>query len=525
MSTRSRFGLGVGAVLAVVLSAGPSWGDALPELQPAAELLARDDYAGAAVAAADQLQSPNPEVALEARMIAAKGLYRMGLFHAALLQYQVVLAAGPRARHFAKALEWLVFISRKTRGQSLLAAELARQPLADFPERYRSELYVLLARHHAALAQSLELAGRPDARAELDEVRKLTRQVPASDPFGARAKLLEATVDLHDDRLADAVAGFKQVLRLTSGADADAEVRAVRELALMQLARTAYAQKQDRYAAAYYAKVPRGSAQWADALFESSWAHYRLGDDERALGNLVTLASPYFAGKYQPESFIIRAIVLYENCGFPEAKAVLDAFEGEYRPVREVLKELLAAGVDPEALYDRLESGAGPMRRILRLALSQPEVASASTSISELEAELDRLSRSPDALRYSALAQELEAALKARRTELKARAGAVARARLELEAVELDHLLADALRIRFEVLEREKTPLEAQLAGKTAAADQLVQYEFSREVDEDEAYWPLGGEYWRDELGTYLYTLPKGCAAHRTSAAAPGSSK
>jgi hypothetical protein len=30
-------------------------------------------------------------------------------------------------------------------------------------------------------------------------------------------------------------------------------------------------------------------------------------------------------------------------------------------------------------------------------------------------------------------------------------------------------------------------------------------------VSDDQLYWPYVGEYWRDELGTYQYTLTKGC--------------
>jgi hypothetical protein len=30
-------------------------------------------------------------------------------------------------------------------------------------------------------------------------------------------------------------------------------------------------------------------------------------------------------------------------------------------------------------------------------------------------------------------------------------------------------------------------------------------------VADDQLYWPYEGEYWRDELGTYQYTLTKGC--------------
>ena len=33
----------------------------------------------------------------------------------------------------------------------------------------------------------------------------------------------------------------------------------------------------------------------------------------------------------------------------------------------------------------------------------------------------------------------------------------------------------------------------------------------SASVDDEHVYWPFEGEFWRDELGNYEYTLTKGC--------------
>lgn len=489
------------AFIALLLTASPS------DLETAVELFGREDYAQAAVAAEALVKEPG-ELGLDARMVLAKSLYRMGLYHSALQHYAVVLAAGPASKHHAKALEWLVFVSRKTVDQDGLVAELMRQPESAYPERYRSELYLLLARWHASKGAALELSERPEARAELAEARRLARRVPDGDELAGRAKYLEAMADLGDGRLAEAVQGFKQVLKLT-------DEQSTREHAMMQLARTAYAQQQDRFAAAWYSRVPRSSAQWLDAQFESAWAHYRLGDDDRALGALVTLRSPFFQGSYFPEAFVIQAIVHYENCGFAEAKKVVDDFEKEWRPVYRELDALLSETRDASELFARLEGGTGTMRRIVSIALSQPEYGAARDAVLELDAELSALDATPDAFRWSSLVPPLKEALESRRGALKARAGAVARTRLEAERGELQRLLGDALRIRVEVVEREKVPLEEQLRGKKTAGDALVQYEFSREVDEDDAFWPVTNEYWRDELGTYLYTLPQGCAAKR----------
>ena len=39
----------------------------------------------------------------------------------------------------------------------------------------------------------------------------------------------------------------------------------------------------------------------------------------------------------------------------------------------------------------------------------------------------------------------------------------------------------------------------------------LRDYRFSSAVSDEHLYWPYDGEFWRDELGTYTYTMTKGC--------------
>ena len=42
--------------------------------------------------------------------------------------------------------------------------------------------------------------------------------------------------------------------------------------------------------------------------------------------------------------------------------------------------------------------------------------------------------------------------------------------------------------------------------------------QFSYAVSDEHLFWPYEGEFWRDELGTYAYTLTKGCAGRATRA-------
>jgi hypothetical protein len=46
-------------------------------------------------------------------------------------------------------------------------------------------------------------------------------------------------------------------------------------------------------------------------------------------------------------------------------------------------------------------------------------------------------------------------------------------------------------------------------------------------VSDEHLFWPYEGEFWRDELGTYSYTLTKGCKdrLQRSQAAAEPAAK
>ena len=68
----------------------------------------------------------------------------------------------------------------------------------------------------------------------------------------------------------------------------------------MQLARTHYGTQQNRYAIYYSARSSAGTTQWLESLFESSWANYRVGQYEQALGNLITLSSPVLPRRVLP---------------------------------------------------------------------------------------------------------------------------------------------------------------------------------------------------------------------------------
>ena len=515
-------------------------GEAKQRLEAAKKLLDGKATESAALAFDQILRDPKLASAHdEARFQRAKALARLGLSFSALAAFDDVLEKGPAGtRFFQSALEWVFWIGRRLPNEQPILARVARHAAQGVPPAYEDRVNFFLAKYEFERGRALAEAGRTaEAKAAWGDARRLAakvkEQVAAAAPVPPpkleqvkdsprveggdvypRAKFVDALVAYAEGNDALATEALKDVVRLTNpkkytGADPE-----LRELAFLQLARIHYQNRQNRYALFYYGKMPWGGHRWLQGLWEASYAHYRIGDYEKTLGNLLTLQSPYFRDEYFPESYVLKAIVYYENCRYPEARRVLEQFSTMYDPVYSELTLLTAAPRTPDAYYELVRGGAaagGVARRILKLAETDQAVAQLVASIGATETEMDvgLGARRPE-FRQAAIAKELHDRLAAERVGLVAEAGQRMRAKLEYERDQLRQLLAQALRIQIEVSRKEREALEGSLA-KGSQVDVVRDLKYSYAVSDEHLYWPYEGEFWRDELGTFSYTLTKGC--------------
>ena len=520
-------------------AAGAKKGEAARRIADANQVFQRGDFETAALAYDAILREPAlSEAHDEARYQLAKSLYRLGLYHSSLAQLDVILQRGPQGtKYFHNALEWLFQVGKKTVNEDVIVSQVARYSNGAFPPSSQDAFTYLLARYSYERGQALDEAGRPgEAKKNYDEVRRLTVQVrpeagaqPPSRSAGddprldeadiyARARFLDGLVQYAQGNGQSAVESFKEVVRLTNPKRGRAPDLHAREQAFLQLARIHYEHKQNRYAIFYYDKMPWGGQSWLEGLWESSYAHYRIGNYEKALGNLLTLQSPYFRDAWFPESWILKAIIYYENCRYPEARDILDEFHGRYEGILAELDRLTGQRTQPAAFYDLLEdaekgraAGSAHLARILKVALTDQDVKRLHDTILEVEGEMDRgIGGRRESFRGSALAKDLRGRLEAERGRLVAEAGARARGKLEYERDALRELLQQALRIKIEVSRQEREALEGALT-RGGQVNVLKDYRYSTAVSDEHLYWPYDGEFWRDELGTFTYTLTKGC--------------
>lgn len=494
-------------------------------LDAAIKMFKDESYETAALAFSEVLADPKMAPFYdEAEYMLAKALYRLQLYHSSLNRFKSLLAKGPSNKFFKSGLEWLFFIAHKTVNEQIVLDEVAKWSNQEFPERFRAEFRYLLSRYHFARGKALDDAGMTDeSKKSYEEAKKLIVAVPKNDPFYAKVKYLEGTIFFKENNFNASLESFKEVVRSNNPRNnPNADVH-LRELAFMQLARTHYGHRQNRYAIFYYDKVLPGSDQWLEALFEASWAHFRIGGYERALGNMITLSAPFFKDEYFPEALILKAVIYYENCRYREARAILDEFEQTYMPVHNELEKITSTNSDAQKYYDilaeiqkRNQDGSGRgstllLERILKLALTDKDLKLVNESILEIEKEQDAIGERRDTFKYSDLAKKITEDLKKERQELMGKAGILAKAKLEFELGQLKRLLGDGLRIKFETSSKEKEVLEHAMVGGEARREELGTYKHTTAVNDERSYWPYEGEYWRDELGTYEYTLTKGC--------------
>lgn len=434
-----------------------------------------------------------------------KTLYRLGLFQASVNFFDRVVQAGPDHRYFKATCKWLYYLSRKISGDPGLLEKIARYKEDDCPSEFRAELSFLLGQYHynkGAVQTALQHLGRvtPESR------------------YFPKAKFLEGISYVRLDQPKPASESFKDLLRATVEANELTEdLKYFNQLAIVSMARVFYSIGDFSRAVKYYDQVPLDSTMWLDALFEASWSFFRLNNHEKALGNLHTLSSPFFGDEYVPEAPILKAVIFYANCNYDKTRETINDFRLTYEPLRDEIKGYLDQFADPTEFYQFLSKmqDAGTalsprVTQILNAAFQDKTLKRINAYVRELDREIDLIRRSKSTWSKSQLATLIIQETEVIKSLAVDEAGRLAKARLQRVVDELNDLISQSLKIEFEVATAEKGVLENRLRGAgftNESGDGGPLYA----TDDEHIYWPFRGEYWRDELGYYLYTIKPEC--------------
>src|SRR6185295_10764028 len=277
-----------------------------------------------------------------------KALYNMKYYSASLSYFDRIVTKGSAHAYYNATLKWLASLSRQLPDSTGILEKIGKYNKAELDqpalEKVRDELYFLLGKFNYQ-------------KGNFKQAVELFATVPTSSEFYVQAKLFEGATHVREYQAKPAVESFKEVLR-AAAESSDPKVKPFEDLANLSLARTFYSTGQFELAVKYFDRVSQESYDWANSLFEASWANFMLKQRgySKALGNIHTLQAPFFENYIKPESvgeaLTVKATIYFYNCLFDRAESAITEFNGVYPQLFQDLSKMIAAKTDNTELFE-----------------------------------------------------------------------------------------------------------------------------------------------------------------------------
>jgi TolA-binding protein len=339
---------------------------------------------------------------------------------------------------------------------------------------------------------------------------ELLEGVRSDSILGPKSRYLNGLLNYIGADAQAAVNSFQDVVRILDPRSGTMLDPVLREHSFLSLARIHYGHEQFDRSAHYYDRIDRDSRQWLTMLLEASWAYYRRGDYELALGNLLTLDAPFFEKEYFPEAQIVKAVIYFEACRYQDTRRITDKFIDKFMRVLKEVRSIVESSDGARQLYETVvntkrglpQEGDDAKLRIQNLAFNAREIVRAKDVALEAQGELDIWENQDESFRKSSLGLVVGKDLKKTVEESFVTGAKITQRRFEEELYILKGLLAQAYRIKVEIVREERETIERRLRGDIGY-DEVKRASVEAEVGDEYHYWPYKDEYWRDELGSY----------------------
>ncbi len=440
----------------------------------------------------------------ESEYLMAENLHNLGLVYSSYTYFARIVDGGDTHPYYLKALPWFVQLAREVPGFQGVKEYLSVYEAKDYPPDLKNEVAFTVGQlwySQDELDTALESLAMVDAQQET---------------YFLRAKYLQGAIRARQNRAKDSLDAFKDILRYERDSGSRSGImKEFHSRAIVAIARIFYSTKNFDTALKYYSQIEKYSPLWLQTLFEKSWAYFRAGNVERAMGNLHTLNSPYFEEQYFPESRVLQAVTLFTNCRYEDAIVVVEQFVREYDDLRKELNSQMAQNEDPADFYYWLASlsvkGKGfskKLKRIFNMALADQKLYRLFSFIVALDREEALLENMRQAAVQKDLAERLLGDLVTYRELAIGETGEQARSRLDQKRRELQRLISQSMKVKFEALNALKEIIEGTRA---ATADKAHSKPWVLKHDDEHLAWPFAGEYWKDELDSYLFRVENIC--------------
>jgi tetratricopeptide (TPR) repeat protein len=447
-----------------------------------------------------------------AEFFMGKTLYQMGFYAGSLAYFDKIVQAGDAHTYHGATLKWLAALSRVLPETSGILEKIGSYDVTALNDptlaSVHDELLFLLGRHYY----------RHGGDGDFDKAIGLFKQVSRNSEFFIKAKFFEGVTYVRKFEGKPAVEAFKEILVI--GEEHPAQYRAddissYQELAQLQMARVFYSTQQFDTSIKYFEKLDQNSTDWAESLFEASWAYFMKTLNSKALGNIHTLNAPYFENEFFPESELLKGVIYFRYCLYDQAEEAIADFNEKYGPLTKNLNDLVAKYSDNADFYEYVKkvkadkAGLDPVtQRLVMSVLNDKTLLKTFAWVDELNHEITMLQKSDKAWQTTQVAGDVSTELTLQQSIAAGDAGKLARERVSRLARELGKLSRDGSLIKFEILEAKGNRLSAKVAGTRVSSEHREEPII---IDDEHFQWKFNGEYWKDELGYYRFKIRSRC--------------
>lgn len=175
------------------------------------------------------------------------------------------------------------------------------------------------------------------------ESKKRLRQVSVKNPMFVESNYLLGLIYLTERKQKLALRHFNRCVKYTSIKKRTVEkseqyIRTFRNRCIQQISRIYFAAKKHKKGLKVLDYVQKDDYIWPRFLIDRAWSYYWLGENERALGSVMTYKAPLLKRFMIPEANYLRALIYYEMCYFEKSERISKEFDRNTWRFRNIAK-------------------------------------------------------------------------------------------------------------------------------------------------------------------------------------------
>ena len=278
----------------------------------------------------------------------------------------------------------------------------------------------------------------------------------------------------------------------------------------------------------FYKDIPKNHELFKNALFEQAWAQFRDLRFRAALSTIENLQTPFYDTYFDPESLLLRIIILLYVCHVDDLESSVAVYEKNFRPISKLLSDWETDKKTQEANLKLISEAdtnlkytqAGLQRKyeskipffIMRTALSSPHLKTHLQNFKTIQAEKNKFKKTMLAKNksFSKFADRVFSnrikTVQKKMSEGFAKYIEQTKKQMDDYNQQFDLVKYEALNVRKNYFKLTASMTEEQKEKLISVADKRDFY-----TENGYRYWPFESEYWVDEIGNYQFIGQNRC--------------